>query len=469
MRLLCSIRWLWNRLHPFTWVIVAVVSAALVLIVVPGEELHSLEDGKGDVTKVWNETWGGKESLRRNQVDSLLNGSGPALSVSLYEHGWPWPWFVRGVRTCENPRPGTTAPAPKPSKALFEFAAGEIMDSTTGLRLPVAVEWSNYDNWPLRTDASHLRGCALLGNILVIGGFLATIVVGTQRWVRQRGAFYRLRIIDLLALTAAIAVTFAWFEHHRQSHHIEREVQNYKARTHTLPFPSCLTFPSFWIAGEEYCGPVWLYRLAGNRQFLPQLNHYTYAAIGATSHWKNDIEQLKRLPYLEKLWLRTPVTAALLASLVDDLSLREVEVELARIDNHPYQFQVAADLGVDEDDLLNHENLEQLATLSVETLVVRADELVAEDLERLLAAGPQAKLLQLDGPAIEIEEFEDLRQRYPETRWKVRWLDFGSPSGYADQPSGDQDDHVAYARQTREEMKVLRAMKREQQKAQLAE
>lgn len=133
------------RIHRSTWIVLAIVAAALVLANVPGH--------------------------RRLTTDATISMFQPAFSNSLverFEHGWPWVYLQRETST---------------------YSCG-FPDPVSAWHLGQPVRWFH---WP-----------AFAANLLVVGVVCAVVATLWERRCRRR-KLWQISILDGLAITTFIA------------------------------------------------------------------------------------------------------------------------------------------------------------------------------------------------------------------------------------------------------------------------
>ncbi|MBN1911146.1 MAG: hypothetical protein JW818_15475 [Pirellulales bacterium] len=148
----------WWRLHLLTWVVLAVVTVALVLIMVP--------------------------------ADRMFNGD--------HGHGWPWvflrhtdfeAWFIRI----------TQQPVSEPEPWLPEYWTN--------------APWAYARNWGLTGDAPVFSPLQLVGDVLIAVLILAVAGAAFECWRRRRRRIWQFSIREMLLLTLVIALVLGWWKH----------------------------------------------------------------------------------------------------------------------------------------------------------------------------------------------------------------------------------------------------------------
>lgn len=385
------------RCHPASWLAVFLVAVAMILIMVPGERLD-VSSVPEDVATSW---WSQLVQETRSEAQRLYqlpppehDGSQFFLldpSSALSQHGWPAPAFVRATPidlslSFFNPIP--SAP-PKPA-------------------------WADSDNWPLRADIWRMHW----GNLLLDIAVFVLIVVGTgvliEVWLRRRGGLFRFQLIDVLAALTAACLLLGWWQWHAR-------IAQEEVRVHALlnrDSPKKATSIKRFYDRKEYFGPDWLKRLVGHADYLPFLNHTDEAHLIYVDHTEDSFKALCHLPYLKLLSVQGP---AIPVSVIKELRQATRLENLSYLMNSPLEAPVSGSLlrrWLDADaapELIGPSELDQLAELELKELGLAGYLLIAEDIERALRGNPHLKLLELRDVSITVEEFEELKRRYPDT------------------------------------------------------
>ncbi|QDU53845.1 hypothetical protein [Aeoliella mucimassa] len=246
------------------------VTLAMVLIVVPGEESYfGAED-----------TWSHRQA---HNVQCELAGEDLPYGikwghVSVYIHGYPWPCFVRGIEGHPADEIGTTTDRVF-SEPLFEVEGEE--DKTFGVPVYEPVTWSNFDNWPLETDTWRADYWLLYLDLMIFAVVLVTTLVATERWIRWRGGLLRIRLVELLVGITCISLLLGWYHFHSRLQEREQDTLDLMEEHRLIVH-----------ASRSYFGPVWLSRLLGNQHLTPQLLHVTHADVDLSLRsWSSDPQE----------------------------------------------------------------------------------------------------------------------------------------------------------------------------------
>src|SRR5690606_5557111 len=84
--------------------------------------------------------------------------------------------------------------------------------------------WTKSANWPLRSDAWQIHFGNFAINLAALALVVAMAMWGAERWVRKRGGMFRFRLIDYLAVIAAVACALGWLKYHEAAGRTERAI-----------------------------------------------------------------------------------------------------------------------------------------------------------------------------------------------------------------------------------------------------
>lgn len=416
-----------RRLHPITWCVMLVVAVAMVLIVVPGKQTWSQFEE--------DETWVGGQSSVVYEATERRYSSASRLGhwdsdTSVYVHGWPKPYLVRSLSTQAGSSTGTK------STLLIEFDNGY---SSCAGPLNGSVFWSNYDNWPLRGVEwrfHYSNTIIYLGVFVVVASLVAA---ATEWWIRSRGGFFRFRIYDVLAVLTVVSLLLGWCRHHVNAKQIEEQVEDYFYESN--PF-SCPLYVQ-----ERYVGPGWLVRLIGHEDLLPFLHHVESGNLQARESWREDLQQVARLSYLQELSLPQHLPIEGLDCLEQMPRLRKLRVCDNRHGYFPFSDELAG-----AHSLLTAEHFGELERLDLEELELSGEFVLIEDVERV-AAFPSLRRLHLINVAASLGEIQKLRARFPTLEITAQWYsNEGSLTDYFDSPSAKQGLQIREQRERREQL-----------------
>lgn len=397
-----------RRCHPLTYCMTLLVGLALVLVVVPGQLCYAPHD---DSPTWWEQQCKQVNKLTQKALEEAHTENSPILISQLYEHGWPRPYLVRSIGVPAFGEYYKTA-----SKPLL--TSGRMVNGFMGPSfLAHYVSWSNYDNWPLKSERWRIHPLNLALDVSIF--LIAVCVVGfaTERWLRSRGGLFRFRIVDLLAALTICGLLFGWIAYHARLTSIEQQVASYG--TGNNPQESRLRT---W---KRYSGPDWLWRLVGDDAFLPFLHHTHEASYYSGATWREDFDQLVRLPRIEKLHLNLPLPFEAVQRLKDCPYLTELRITA----NTAYAESILKRYKLKDDvRLVTAENLDDFAMLNLRKVTLEERLFLPEDVERLLSAVPLERL-HLRTLSITPEELEKLKEHHTKTAISVSWGMNGPPSG----------------------------------------
>jgi hypothetical protein len=379
-----------RQLHPATWVASLLATVVMTLLMVPaGYDRPSLEirstyrnDWDRKVGAVYDETAQWTSEQREAEIVQSESRQWEKVRPRLRLHGWPVPCLVRSL-------PPTPEHAIKPSKSWGTPKPFEV------------VSWAQYDNWPFEVRSWRISFVRLAVNAFAAILAIAAVGTATEWWIRRRGGLLRFQLIDALCLITVTAVLLGWWAYHSQMHRIERQ-----ALDNLGPPGEALQI----LGRPDYCGPVWLARLAGSEYSLPHFHHTSHLAIDVGSDGFQNLAELRRLPYLYwvELYGNTPRSVI--------IDLKEVP-RLRRL--HLRKWDRSASHGTWHDPLLP-EHLNDLAYLDLSEIRIEWPELIAEDVEAMLQAC-NLKRVELVDPAIRLAELEHLRACFPDVELIVIW------------------------------------------------
>jgi hypothetical protein len=280
-----------RRLHPFSWLVLALSSLVMVLLVVPGLP------GKASVVSAGSGTNAARRATRE------------------FAHGWP---MTIGRRTVGYP-----ALAPTTINGAF-VPIPDVGISIGGY----AISWTGAEAWPW--SGSEVTDGEFSPVALAVDGVVAILVVGVvtagvERWVRRRGGVWRWRIVDFAFVIAVVAIVLGYVMWVKGKH--DGDVRTLSELQRWMVNEQRLTW--------ENQAPGWLCRLAGNgrlrifdRLIRVKAVHMAgptttkWISIGRLSELRElevvvgtpssaDFAELERLPHLESLsWGDPPETVA---------------------------------------------------------------------------------------------------------------------------------------------------------------
>jgi hypothetical protein len=381
-----------RQCHWLSWSTMFVVLTALVLIVVPGERSNA-RFGAGATpweqrcTQLYLSTF---ESHANNYHSTSISSG---VTVSVFEHGWPRPFLARALVDKEKPagRPYRVRSTP-----LFQI---ESWFQAWGGSKYIPVSWSDYDHWPCSADGWIFDPWGLLFAMSI--ALVIVILVGatTQWWINGRTGRFSFHLRDLLGAIIVVGVLLGIYAHHTRIRRAEG-----LATTPLRP-------PGFYVrghqmtAGQGYCGPVWLRKLAGSEYFPQLLHHINSATLQSNDTWRECYGELPKYPYLESVNIMVPLPIEALEQLQRCHSLKHLRMPLFSSDwNTPAPQPPAPTLGV--------EDLEMLGRLRLESIELSGDQILAQHVEQV-ARLPTITRISLRGTSAKTEEIEAIRRKHP--------------------------------------------------------
>lgn len=390
-----------RRLSWLTWIVALVTASALTLIVVPGEFKYVHEE-PGE--SAWDREC---REFQRATLDWHIDYNQRAqlssnILVFIYEHGWPRPFLARAYVLKETEQ-GDNHVRTKP---LLQVKSWFL---SWGGSTHLGVHWSNGENWPFAGDGWMFRPWWLVLDLLVSTAILVGVAALTQWWSTSRapGRRFGFGMRDVLLALTILAIGLAIYRHHHHTRVVEG------LATSPLRPPGFRLQDGWMTASQEYCGPVWLRKLAGNEYFPQLFHHVTSARIAATSeHWPGCLRELERFAYLDTLILAEP------PPLDDALA---VMARLPRLRHLQLQYfhdrRPPAPPG--PPDTLDVANLERISELKIESVSLYGSRITAEHLDKL-ASLPRINRIETMGASVSDEEFTALRAAHPHIRFVVQ-------------------------------------------------
>ena len=197
----------WHRLNASAYVVLALTATVLFLLNVPGERRMECNSRPTDQTDAFN----------------VLNRQ--------IEHGWPWTYLVR-------------------EQGFHDY------DPLTGTSRPTSL-------WSFEEDFISRSPSALFGNVAIALLMLPAVAIIFERWRRRRARLWQPTVVDLLALTALIAVGTGYVVHAVRQHQVERDAL--LAAQIIVEGNSPWAVLAAYDCEYERAGPDWLRDLVGDR------------------------------------------------------------------------------------------------------------------------------------------------------------------------------------------------------------
>ncbi len=272
------------RLHWCSWLVGGLVLLVVVLIVVPGTWVEPT------LLKAQPVALGGSAGMMPQDPAQV---HGP-LSVTEYEHGWPWTYARRSVGSS--------------GEGWTQASVGDKPLLTVG-EAGIVVWWSVPDAWPGHSDASKWTAFALLADALLALALVAAASVVCEYWLRTRGGLGRFKLFDLFVIIGVIAGAISWW----RWNNLETRA-NLDAIEVLSESPGAIDRGAI-LGGEgmvayagtqwSYIGPDWLRRLAGSPEFFRTcLYRVRKLAIDTRRLTRKEIQALRELDDLQELWIR---------------------------------------------------------------------------------------------------------------------------------------------------------------------
>lgn len=356
-----------SRLHWLTWLMLAVFTVVVVLLVVPGLGVEPT------LLTPQPFMWG------------RVGGSGPMpdpdlavgpLFVEEYEHGWPFTFLRRAVGAG-----GKGWPKGILNAVVIGWPSGGSV-----------APWDHRLAWSFFGDVSQWNSAALAADLVIALILIAAPTFICQWWIVRRGGRIRFRIADLLAAAVLVAAALAWHQSHLQLQSVEGRLLA------TLPAPGAVLKSSWRDHRWEYRGPLWLDRLLGlaNYRCFRHLNQVTVIVDEMTDE---DWRLLSQAAYVSDVRLHGRVSAEAADGLASLGHLRALE--LCRGVGDIDQFSAPVP------------ELQRLCGLKfVESIRCYRSDLLIEDMHAL-AAIPTLKEIDVSGVLATIAEQHAFRDAQP--------------------------------------------------------
>ncbi len=165
---LAAARWR-PRLHRSTYVVAALIAAALVFASIPGR--MDLDPGE----------------------------RGPNFPCACVEHGWPWPFLWRKLDI----------------STFHWYSAGTDGDRLAGLK-PTEL-------WAIGRNVRRIDFLTLAENVVAGAGIVMACAVLFEAWRRRRYRLFQFYLIELFALMTAACVLLSWLSVESRERHEEQD------------------------------------------------------------------------------------------------------------------------------------------------------------------------------------------------------------------------------------------------------
>jgi hypothetical protein len=463
-----------------TWVAFALASLAMILIVAPGDPASEYPQFDGSADFGWSQEL--NDAVERSYKGGVVDPH-ERVRVDQYGHGWPLHCMTRGVgrvvlmtrqagpagwtetfvRGHPRTQPQWWIQLPSDGDA-FELVGAVSSNSYT--MKPADWEatpllWSDYNRWPLATDAAEWRLGYLLLNLAVMIAIPLAVAAATEWWARRHGGLLRFRLVDLALFILICSLALAW----RQSHVVLRGVEeSFETQASPFYFPP-QSLREEWEGRQEgresangyrrrYFGPDWMRRLVGNQEFLRFTKHVTDIQVVPKESWSAKIELLPRLVYLESASFPAGVTQQAIDQLKKLPNLRQVQIGV--VSRAPKE-NLGDNADGADDRWISAQDLALLRPLPIEELNLLGEEVLAEDVEQVLSM-PTLKCLELVEPSITQPQLEQLRQDHPHVEltcvWGMSFMSTAFPGThyrFDETPSGNVKGRIKSIKQRRAE------------------
>jgi hypothetical protein len=417
-----------RRVHPLAWVASLLAAVVMTLLIVPaGYDRFEFDEYHTGTPTWWQrecrELYAETEQLIKQQQEALPPDSSNVaafvgVTPQVWQHGWPMPYLARS-----QPAPMLGGYRSVRSEPLLSFGNPRMMCNGQATRF---VSWSNYDNWPLESVAWRIHPGGLLLNVTIWLAVVAGIGYAGQTSIAFFTHAWRFRLLSLLTIFTIGCIGFGWLGNRLRVARLEHDVNTRFINNGN---------PDGLGDYRAYTGPVWLARLAGDDEYLAPLALFRNRSVVdyvVGPDWRQDLSAIARLPYLEDLRLvgNVPVEAV-------ELLAGASKLEYVSIRSDPNS---AAPPPSDEGPLVP-ERLSGLAKLPIRGLLIESNQLLAEDIEQLLANSETLEHLSLQSPAITDAEIADLKARYPNVGLTFPWR--------GDESFAERQNRVAEVRKAR--------------------
>ncbi|TWU00892.1 hypothetical protein [Stieleria varia] len=370
--------------HRLACLAVILTTIPLVLIIVPGEFTYPWTDETGELN-AWKLR---SNDLRQRAHDNHKEEFGHrATTLTVFEHGWPRPFLARVVICNCNDRGVTRSrsQAKLRVKSWFLYWGGSRF---------IPVSWSNYDNWPFHSDDWIIDVWGTLIDLLVAAAIVVFVGGFTYWWFRNRsGRFWTFQLRDMLLLMTFVAVGLGVYAYHHHARIREGLAPATKA-------PGFSLHDGHMTAGQDYCGPEWIRKLAGNRYFPQPFHHVTRVYIRDNGQWSDCYHELLNFPYLETLHSGVEIPVTAMKSLQQCKSLKHLALNF---NSSPKQSPILT-MGVDQ--------LKLLEQLQLESIQLYGEQIKPRHVEQL-ASIPSIRRILLHGADVNEEQAMQIRQRFP--------------------------------------------------------
>jgi hypothetical protein len=343
------------RLHWLSWVVLVIISAVMVLVVVPGSVSHSTE---------WE----------HGQLPSLSTDEAPSwtpygyIDVLTSSHGWPFEFLRRPY---------------SPKQWLIELDSGPV-------------EWSQINAWSFSGQIYAFNPLGLLADASTGIAIVAAAVIACEGWRRRRNGF-QFSLLDTAVLVTAVATILGWWQYHVRIQAAEHTITTMMTARGSLRDPS-KGGPIRAYAINDYCGPDWLQRLLGNPYFIPFCHHIDRLELDSRLLSTEDYAAIRKLRFVNTVHCEGKLKSELVDALATLPNLRMLDGYLFVIGGGP----------LTPEPMVTSSEAPYLARLALlTTLNLGYSDVHPADIKHI-ARLPRLETLYLDSGDILIEDLEPL-------------------------------------------------------------
>lgn len=249
-------------LHALSWFVLIFVTTAVVIIVVPGSQSHSVELVRDRIPADGEIFFTG----------AIIPNPNPHLAdVATWSHGWPLEYLRRPFD--------------------FDGAAIELNGNM--------VVWSTHRAWRFWGAHYSFNVSYLVIDVLIGLAIVAAAVGACELWRRRRRSF-RFSLLDTAMAATICCGILGWWQYHTHTTAREQQIRNAMIRRGSL---SGSTGPRRAWVDDDYHGPGWLARLVGGQYGIPFCFHIDKLDLDTTLLTPADYSDLCELRYVESVHL----------------------------------------------------------------------------------------------------------------------------------------------------------------------
>lgn len=383
-------------MRPFAWLTMLATMLVLTLIAVPGEFVYPWPDESGEMNAWRIQSNALREAIRQEHAKEISDPSGARLVI--IEHGWPKPCLARALvfNQMHKGKLRKKSTASIRIKSWFTYWGGSKF---------ISVSWSDYDNWPLTADGWTLNYGAACLNIVTFIGIALIVGLTMNWWLKSRdGKLWAFGLRDLLILVTLLGGFLGVYGYHTRIRMQEGLAGKWRP-------PGFRILDGQMSVGQEFCGPVWVRKLAGHKYLAQLFHHVTSASIRTNKQWEESYAELLKFPYLDTLRPRYHIPLGAFEDLQACKQLVTLHLSFSSKTRPPDDELQIPVMTVDE--------LHRLGQLRLENLHLHGDQIEAQHLEQV-AALPTLKRISVMGISANEEAIERVRQKFPEVEIEVK-------------------------------------------------